>query len=90
LADARHCIHLVHAAASRNPGGSAALVRRDSSIKEQATKTYEGWIGRDAYNRNGDKIGKIENIYYDDYTARPSRTRRGNAWRHKYGAKPHR
>jgi hypothetical protein len=36
-----------------------------------ATKTYDGWIGRDADGRQGDKIGEIESIYYDDVTGRP-------------------
>jgi hypothetical protein len=36
---------------------------------EPVTNTYEAWIGRDAYDRNGDKIGEIEAIYYDDVTA---------------------
>jgi uncharacterized protein (TIGR02271 family) len=35
------------------------------------TKTYDAWIGQDAYDRNGDKIGEIEAIYYDDQTSRP-------------------
>jgi uncharacterized protein (TIGR02271 family) len=38
---------------------------------EPATKTYDAWIGRDAYDRNGDKIGSIDAIYYDDVTRRP-------------------
>jgi uncharacterized protein (TIGR02271 family) len=38
---------------------------------EQVAKSYEAWIGRDAYDRNGDKIGEIESIYYDDRTSRP-------------------
>jgi len=38
---------------------------------QQATNSYEGWIGRDAYDRNGDKVGGIEEIYYDDHTSRP-------------------
>jgi uncharacterized protein (TIGR02271 family) len=35
------------------------------------TGNYEAWVGRDAYDRNGDKIGEIEAIYYDDLTSRP-------------------
>jgi uncharacterized protein (TIGR02271 family) len=35
------------------------------------TASYEAWIGRDAYDRNGDKIGQVEAIYYDDLTPRP-------------------
>ena len=35
------------------------------------TGNYEAWVGRDAYDRNGDKIGQVEAIYYDDLTSRP-------------------
>jgi uncharacterized protein (TIGR02271 family) len=38
---------------------------------EPATRTYDGWIGRDAYDADGDKIGEITDIYYDDETGRP-------------------
>ena len=34
-------------------------------------KRYEQWIGRDAYDRNDDKIGKIDNVYLDTETGRP-------------------
>jgi uncharacterized protein (TIGR02271 family) len=33
--------------------------------------TYDAWIGRDAYDPTGEKIGKIAEIYYDDVTERP-------------------
>ena len=33
--------------------------------------SYDAWIGRDAYDANGDKIGGIDAIYYDEYTDRP-------------------
>jgi uncharacterized protein (TIGR02271 family) len=32
---------------------------------------YDAWIGDDAYDRNGDKVGGIDQIYYDDATGRP-------------------
>jgi len=38
---------------------------------EPVTKTYDAWIGRNAYARNGEKIGEIASIYYDDTTRRP-------------------
>ena len=38
---------------------------------EPATSTYDGWIGRDAYDADGDKVGEITDIYYDDATGRP-------------------
>ena len=38
---------------------------------ETDTRTYGGWISRDAYDVNGDKIGEITDIYYDDETNRP-------------------
>jgi uncharacterized protein (TIGR02271 family) len=37
----------------------------------ETTTTYSGWIGRDAYDVNGDKIGEISDIFYDDETGRP-------------------
>ena len=38
---------------------------------EPVTRTYDGWIGRDAYDADGDKIGEITDIYSDDETGRP-------------------
>lgn len=35
------------------------------------TRDYDAWIGRDAYGKDGDKIGSITDIYYDDATGRP-------------------
>jgi uncharacterized protein (TIGR02271 family) len=35
------------------------------------TMNYAGWIGRDAYDVNGDKIGEITDVYHDDETGRP-------------------
>jgi len=37
----------------------------------QVTKSYDGWIGRNAYDQSGDKLGEITDIYYDDRTGRP-------------------
>jgi hypothetical protein len=33
--------------------------------------SYEGWIGRTAVDRTGDRIGVIADIYYDDATNQP-------------------
>jgi uncharacterized protein (TIGR02271 family) len=33
--------------------------------------TYEGWIGRTAVDRDGQKIGTITDLYYDDATGLP-------------------
>ena len=38
---------------------------------ETTTGGYDAWIGRTAFDPNGDKVGKIESIYYDDETGRP-------------------
>jgi uncharacterized protein (TIGR02271 family) len=35
------------------------------------TTTYDAWIGRNAYDPTGEKIGKIADIYYDEVTQRP-------------------
>lgn len=32
---------------------------------------YDGWIGRDAYDNQGEKIGEIKDVFYDDVTGRP-------------------
>ena len=37
----------------------------------ETINSYEGWVGTDAYDVNGDKIGAIDAIYYDDQTGRP-------------------
>ena len=34
-------------------------------------QTYDGWVGRDAYDSTGEKIGEITDIFYDDRTGRP-------------------
>jgi hypothetical protein len=38
---------------------------------DTTSMSYDGWIGRDAYDNQGDKIGRIEEIFYDDATGRP-------------------
>jgi uncharacterized protein (TIGR02271 family) len=38
---------------------------------DRMMKSYDGWIGRYAYDRSGEKVGKIALIYYDDHTGRP-------------------
>ena len=35
------------------------------------TATHTNWIGRTVFDRNGDKVGDITDIYYDDRTGRP-------------------
>ena len=35
------------------------------------TTRYEQWIGQDAFDRSGDKIGRIDNVYLDTETGRP-------------------
>jgi hypothetical protein len=37
----------------------------------ETINSYEGWVGTDAFDVNGDKIGTIDAIYYDDQTGRP-------------------
>ena len=37
----------------------------------ETTNSYDACIGRDAYDVNGDKIGSIDAIYYDNQTGRP-------------------
>jgi hypothetical protein len=34
-------------------------------------QSYENWVGTDAYDPNGDKIGEITDIFYDEVTKRP-------------------
>jgi sporulation protein YlmC with PRC-barrel domain len=38
---------------------------------ESTTRSYDGWIGTDAYDSNGDRVGSIKDIYYDDATGKP-------------------
>jgi hypothetical protein len=35
------------------------------------TQSYENWVGTDAYDPSGDKIGEITDVFYDDVTGRP-------------------
>src|SRR4051794_13003625 len=35
------------------------------------TRDLTAWIGHNAVDRNGDKIGKIADLYFDDDTGRP-------------------
>jgi hypothetical protein len=66
---------------STDPLGIRALGRgttgykRISDTKECSMQTpthsYDGWIGRNAYDSAGEKIGEITDIFYDDRTGRP-------------------
>jgi hypothetical protein len=38
---------------------------------QNLTHTYDGWVGRTAYDNMGEKIGEITDIFYDDRTGRP-------------------
>jgi hypothetical protein len=49
-------------------------MRRDAGTDAGMTQTqqsYDGWVGRTAYDANGEKIGEITDIFYDDKTRRP-------------------
>jgi len=37
----------------------------------ETINSYDGWIGRDAYDNTGEKIGEIQDVFYDDRTGRP-------------------
>jgi hypothetical protein len=41
-------------------------------MTDARTNDYHGWIGRNAVDPNGDKIGKIEEIYADDDSGQPA------------------
>jgi uncharacterized protein (TIGR02271 family) len=40
-------------------------------MTEQGQVSYDGWVGRDALDTDGDRIGEIADIYLDDVTGRP-------------------
>jgi len=42
-----------------------------STMDKSAMRSYDSWIGRDAYDVDGDKLGEITDIFYDDNTQRP-------------------
>lgn len=37
----------------------------------QTQHSYDNWIGRTAYDSQGEKVGEITDIFYDDRTGRP-------------------
>jgi hypothetical protein len=37
----------------------------------QSINSYEGWVGTNAYDAQGVRIGTIDAVYYDDQTGRP-------------------
>jgi uncharacterized protein (TIGR02271 family) len=37
----------------------------------ERVRDYDAWIGYNAYDRTGDKVGGIDQIFYDDATGRP-------------------
>jgi uncharacterized protein (TIGR02271 family) len=37
----------------------------------ERVRDYDAWIGYDAFDRHGDKVGGIDQIFYDDATGRP-------------------
>jgi hypothetical protein len=45
--------------------------RNMTASKRSENRTYDGWLGRHAYDANDDKIGTIDHIFYDDRTQRP-------------------
>jgi uncharacterized protein (TIGR02271 family) len=47
------------------------LDERHSTMTDARIDDYRGWIGRKAVDRNGDKIGRIDDIYADDDTGQP-------------------
>ena len=55
----------------RFDGGRPGIRERMTASKNSGIRTYDGWLGRHAYDVNGDKIGKIDHIFYDDRTQRP-------------------
>ena len=42
-----------------------------TASKRSDTTTYDGWLGRHVYDANGDKVGEIDHIFYDDRSQRP-------------------
>jgi uncharacterized protein (TIGR02271 family) len=40
-------------------------------VVNDAAGSYDGWIGRDAYDRDGDRVGTIDSIYYDNQSGQP-------------------
>jgi uncharacterized protein (TIGR02271 family) len=40
-------------------------------MDQAAMRSYDSWIGHDVYDVDGDNIGEITDIYYDDETQRP-------------------
>lgn len=40
-------------------------------MPDTSLTSYETWLGREVQDRNGDKIGKVADIYYDDVSRRP-------------------
>jgi uncharacterized protein (TIGR02271 family) len=37
----------------------------------ERVRNYDAWIGSDAFDRTGEKVGGIDQIFYDDATGRP-------------------
>jgi hypothetical protein len=42
-----------------------------TASKDSGTRTYDAWLGRHAFDVDGNKIGSIDHIFYDDRTQRP-------------------
>jgi sporulation protein YlmC with PRC-barrel domain len=40
-------------------------------MAQMQNTSYDGWIGRNAYDSTGEKIGEIKDVFYDDRTGRP-------------------
>jgi hypothetical protein len=40
-------------------------------MTQTQSTSYDGWIGQDAYDSQGEKIGEIKDVFYDDRTGRP-------------------
>jgi PRC-barrel domain len=40
-------------------------------MQTPTNQSYDAWVGHDAYDNQGEKIGEITDIFYDDRTGRP-------------------
>src|SRR3954462_6420467 len=50
--------------------GVARMTAKQQSQQPRG-QSYDQWIGETAYDTNGEKIGEITDIFYDDRTRRP-------------------
>jgi PRC-barrel domain len=74
IEECAHCATVLGASfTASGPAGTSGRYAEglEASMTTQPRTTYDAWVNQNVYDLNGDKIGEIDEIFYDDVTGRP-------------------